>query len=438
MYEFGNFRLSGKTIVYIVLFYTIIMETLISQFGLPDFIRYLNDFLILLLIPLIIKSNAWEFFKKNGNGIVVKCIVLYLLISLFTSFINFVSPLLVIWALRNTFRGIIFFLACAIYIKKEDIRKLFNVLLIVQVINLILALYQFAILHHEQDAIGGIFGYGNGAAVNIYNALIVAYFLVYYIRKESGLIKLIFAAGSALIIAAVAEEKATYFFTLIVVITAIFFTRFTFRKLIAIVIVVGALVLGLVLLGVYYPSMLKNVIDINSIFNYATITYDDGYRLPRLGSFSVITDLFFENDIIAQLFGIGFGNSETSGFSFLQSDFYSQYGDYNYRWFTHQWIFIEEGYAGFIAFLLIFISMLICLFKNKKKDINNGLAVIAICTVLCCIVSIWYNATLKVDMQYLAYFAMSIGFIENKNKIRHTAKSKILNGRERVYAARAC
>ena len=414
MYEFGNFRLSGKTIVYIVLFYTIIMETLISQFGFPDFIRYLNDFFILLLIPLIFKGKIGDYFRSQHNWPVIVCIVLYLFISLFTSFIYFVSPLLVAWAFRNTFRGIIFFLACALFIKKEDLPHLFNILLFVQIISLVLAIYQFAILHHTQDFIGGIFGYGNGAAVNIFNALLMAYFLVCYIKKRDGIFKLALALISSLVVAALAEEKATYFFALIVIVSSVIFTGFSFRKIIALFIAIVAIVIGLILLGTYYPDMLDNLIDIDSILNYATVTYDEGYRLPRLGSFFVINDLFFNNDVLSNLFGIGFGNSETSSFSFLQSNFYNRYGDYNYRWFTHQWIFIEEGYIGFIAFLSIFVAMLICLLKNKNQDQDNYYKIVAIGTVLCCIASIWYNATLKVDMQYLAYFSMAIGFVGSK------------------------
>ena len=426
MYEFGNFRLSGKTIVYIVLFYTIIMETLISQFGLPDFIRYLNDFFILLLIPLIVKGNIGDHFRSQRNWLVIVCILLYLFISLFTSFIHFVSPLLVLWAFRNTFRGIIFFLACVLFIKKEDLPGLFNILLFVQIINLILAIYQFAVLNHVQDNIGGIFGYGNGAAVNIYNALLMSYFLVCYIKKREGIFKLALIVISSLIIAALAEEKATYFFAVIVVISSVIFTGFSFRKLIAIIVAIVALAIGLILLGTYYPDMLDNIMGIDKILNYATITFDDGYRLPRLGSFSIISDLFFDNDILNNLFGIGFGNSETSNFSFLQSSFYNRYGDYNYRWFTHQWTFIEEGYVGFIAFLLIFVAMVICLLKNKNNEDDNYNKIVAIGTVLCCIVTIWYNATLKVDMQYLAYFSMAIGFISNKEK--NTVIEKIQTG----------
>ena len=229
-----------------------------------------------------------------------------------------------------------------------------------------------------------------------------------------GIFKLALALISSLVVAALAEEKATYFFALIVIVSSVIFTGFSFRKIIALFIAIVAIVIGLILLGTYYPDMLDNLIDIDSILNYATVTYDEGYRLPRLGSFFVINDLFFNNDVLSNLFGIGFGNSETSSFSFLQSNFYNRYGDYNYRWFTHQWIFIEEGYIGFITFLSIFVAMLICLLKNKNQDQDNYYKIVAIGTVLCCIASIWYNATLKVDMQYLAYFSMAIGFVGSK------------------------
>ena len=66
----------------------------------------------------------------------------------------------------------------------------------------------------------------------------------------------------------------------------------------------------------------------------------------------------------------------------------------------------------FVLIILYYIKNII---KNNKYFIITGL-----CMTVCCVITIWYNATLKVDMSYLAFFSMSIGFVSIKNirKIR--------------------
>lgn len=415
VYKFADSEIPGKAIMYSILCYTIIMETLISQFHFPTEIRYFNDFLVLLLIPLILKDGVGDFFRKNGNQAVVISVLVFLCISLFTSLINVVSPLLVLWALRNTFRGVVFFFAASLYIKKEDLPKLFDILLVVQAVNLLLAIYQYAVLHRDRDDIGGIFGYSN-AAVNLFNILITAYFFVCYLKKKEGFLKLVIACLSSVLMASLAEVKASFIFIVLISIVVILLTGFSVKKLLIVVGIICVLITGILLMEVLNPESAHHLKSLKAIIEYFTASYESGYRLPRLGSFSIIEKLFLNDSIFSKLFGIGFGNAETSKFSFLQSEFYLKYGDYNYRWFTHQWIFIEEGYIGFISYLSIFISMLICLVKNRKYDVDNYNIIVAICTVICCIAIIWYDAALKIDMQYLAYFSMAIGFVSLKNQ----------------------
>ena len=171
---------------------------------------------------------------------------------------------------------------------------------------------------------------------------------------------------------------------------------------------------GLLIIYVLYPEMFETIINLEELFNYSQTTYDEGYRLPRIGSISIITDLFFHNDLFNTIFGIGFGGAETSSFSFLQSNFYKVYGDYNYRWFTIQWLFIEQGYLGFISYLLIFLSIFFSLsYKKMKSNVSfdSRLIVVSIIMSIYAIISIWYNSSLKNDSQYLIYFGLSLGFI---------------------------
>lgn len=419
----NSILITGKRLVLFILYFTIVMETLIAEFHFSTSIRYINDIAILMLI-LLMKGKFIYVLKKSRNSIILSTLVIFLLAVSISALINFVPLRLVIWATRNTFRGIIFLLAAICYLEEDDLKIIFNILFKIQAVNLFLALYQFLILRHEMDWVGGIFGYGNGAGINMFNALLIAYFLNAYLEKKEKLSKLIFIIFSSFTIAGIAEEKVTYLFFIVIFITSLLFANISFKKIVAIGIGTLGYFGGLVLLKYNYPIMFERMTNIQKLIDYASTTYETGYMLPRIGAFSVISDIFFNSETLKSLFGLGFGNAETSGFSIFQSDFFNQYGYLNYRWFTHQWMFIEVGYAGFVTFVMFLLAILFCLIKNINTfDKNNRVYILTgIPLTLCCIITIWYNSTLKVDMSFLAYFCLAVGLIATKKSSIYNKK----------------
>lgn len=412
--------INGKKLVLFILFFTIIMETLIAEFHFPSIIRYFNDLAIVLII-ILMNVKFIKLFKDNKCQIVLYGFGLFLIACITSAILNLVPFRLVFWAFRNTFRGIIFFFAICYYLDEKDLEKILNILIKIQIINLILAIYQFFILHHTNDFIGGIFGYGNGAGVNIFNALIISFTLNNYLTHKKGIFNLIFAIISSLIIAALAEEKMTYLLFVLIFIISIFLSKFSYKKIVAILIAIVGLSIGMIFIKEYYPNTYSMLTDFEKLIEYSETTYDEGYRIPRVGAFKVIENLFLDSNF-EKVFGLGFGNCENSTFEIFNSTFYNIYGDYNYRWFTHQWIFLECGYLGVISFIFMFICIGVTLILNFKKLNNTKKTYIitSLCMVACCIVTIWYNATLKVDMSYLAYFSIAVGvipIIKNENKI---------------------
>lgn len=131
---------SGKTFTLFVLFFTVVMEALISELGFPSTIRYINDFLILILLLTILVDPA-HLCAKVGGPVICVTLLLFLAFSV-SSIINGVKPLLYLWAFRNTFRGFIFFFACVRYLKKDDLPGIMDALLALQIISFFLALYQ--------------------------------------------------------------------------------------------------------------------------------------------------------------------------------------------------------------------------------------------------------------------------------------------------------
>lgn len=405
---------SGKVFTLFVLFFTVVMEALIAELGFPPTIRYINDCLILILLLTILVKPAHLGVKVGGPVI---CVTLLLLLTFsVSSIINGVKPLLYLWAFRNTFRGFIFFSACVRYLNKDDLPGIMDALLALQIASFFLALYQHFVLGLNMDYTGGLFGHGNGAGVNPFNALLFAYYLNAYLSGNQSLRKLAVALITSLIIAGVAEEKITFVLFVVIALVSLLLTRASGKLLVALSISLVALAIGLNVLRILYPSMIEILTSIDAMNRYLTATYETGYMLPRIGSFPVIKNMFFGDSLLKSLFGVGFGNGETSSFAFLVGPYYVLYGFLNYRWFTHQWIFLECGYLGFYCYLAFFVVVLLTLLVRRRAAGRDELPYLtcSAALVVCVIISIWYNATLKVDMCYISFFSIAIGFVATR------------------------
>ena len=416
MYKISGIKITGKKLVLFILYFTIIMETLISMFGFPTIIRYIND-LCIVLIVILMRGKFIKRLKKDKLSPIWISSLVFFLVCTVSWIINSGNIFLYIWAFRNAFRGVIYLFCCYFYLDAQDVKDIFNKLYIIQFFNVFLVFIQFFILHFNMDSIGGIFGYGNGAGLNTFNMMLVSYYLIGYISKKEKLLKTLFVIMSSLLMSALAEEKAFFIYFVIILIITIIFSKFNFKKLFAFLVAVFALIIGLRCLEIYYPDMYSKMVSIKLLEEYSKTTFEKGYMIPRIGAFSFISKKFFKN-IINYLFGLGFGNCDTSVFSIFKSAFYETYGYLNYRWFTHQWTFIETGYLGFLSFIGIFLTCGLNLIeKYRLKITDRRIILAAICNTICLIASIWYNATLKVDMCYLAYFSISIGIVVCKSSL---------------------
>jgi hypothetical protein len=408
-----NRPITGKSLVVFVLFFTVVMEALIAEVHFPESIRYINDLFVFILF-LVMIAKPKRTIRRTCCRVLLWLTFFIVLAFTMSAAIRGVTPILYLWAIRNTFRGFVFFYACITFLDREDLPDIFDKLFVLQVVNLLLALYQHFALGLVRDSVGGIFGHGNGAGVNTFNALIVAYYLNRYIEGKEPAWKLIAVSVSAMIIAALAEEKASYLYLLIVFCIGLIFTKMNARAAVALLVAVIAGCIGIGLIQSLFPEVIDQMGSFDAIDGYLTATYADGYVIPRIGAFKYITNMFFQNDPIGLLLGVGFGNGETSSFASLNGPFYLMYGWMHYRWFTHQWVFVECGWIGFISYLSFFVALGIWLLKERFVADDNQAKpylVMGIALTIITIISIWYNATLKVDMCYLAFFSLSIGIV---------------------------
>jgi hypothetical protein len=331
--------------------------------------------------------------------------------------VNFVSVPLIVWAIRNTYRFFLFFLACILVLEKEDVEKIFDIMCKFQVLNVILTLYQYFELGKKQDFLGGIFGYSSGcnAYTNIYLALILIYILSKYIYKKVKIWPVLALIFSSLIIAAMAEIKIFFIEFVIIVLMAILLSRPSSKTLKITGFSVIGLLVGLYAFSQMFPGAYQDLININKMIEYNT-TVIWGYNISRWGAFKEINEIFFHNNIFLNLFGYGFGNCEYSSLDLFTSNFYRQYGNYHYQWFAHQTWFLEGGYSGFGLFIIFFVLIFIWGVKNKNKLGNyKEFGLIAQIFSVIVIISLWYNCSSRIEVAYLMFFALAAPLVIYKS-----------------------
>lgn len=415
IFKISNFRIYPKQLVLCILYLTLLMNFLSDEIGLPSGIRYINDVLILLLLLSMINGGVRNRVKELNIKLIWFCIVAFTVFNILTATLNLVPLNLVIWAIRNTYRFFVFFYACVLYLRKDDIKKFLNRLYYIQWLNVAVVLYQYYVLELEQDTLGGIFGHGGNAGLLIYSVLLLSHAIFQYTAKEYPLYKLIFITVSTSLTSVLAEVRVFFILFLIIVLVNILLSKFSWKK----ILVFASLILLFLLSVRIYSELFPYVeLTVKALLEEG-LGQGGGYNISRLNAFSDINDLIIHGDVFKNLFGFGFGNCEYSDVAIFTSDFYKEYGHLNYRWFSHQWIFLETGYFGVISYLLILLSMLICAIKTWRKAhgtdkplVENGISMCIICFVM-----FFYNSLLKADFAYIAFFALAIPTVMFKENI---------------------
>ena len=402
--------ITPKKIVGFILFWTIISDALVAELGMSSSIQYLNDFAWVILLLYIVKNKFWTRLKYQGFSGVLYAIGAYVLICYLSAVLNFVDPFLTIWASRNLIRFIVFFLSVVVFLEENDISEIFNKLLWIQIINFIIALYQYYVLGLHMDTLGGIFGHGNGAALNTFQAMVLAYFLCEYLQKKQPAYKVATILLTSLLIAALAEEKAYFVYLIVVVAGSVIINRPSFKTVIIVAAVLCAVPIGINILATVNDSWNLEVL---TNMTRAVQYLDTSYGLSRTNPFPQIQSRFFNNSLLKDLFGIGFGASENcDAASIFTSEFYNRYAYLQYFDFTHQKKFLETGYLGFVSFLMIIVMCIVTplkhILRNKDNDYRlKAFIIFGIVAILSC----WFSGAMIYNDAYIIFFGLAAGLV---------------------------
>ena len=126
------------------------------------------------------------------------------------------------------------------------------------------------------------------------------------------------------------------------------------------------------------------------------------------------------------MFGFGFGACESSEtFAWANTSFATKYGKTHYRSLSTAVNFLETGYIGLIAFILIFVFFFIVVQKHKHLTPEHRyIMVFSQVSSLLAIINIWYNSSIRRPISYLIFFCLSGAVIMLCDKQRQELKEK--------------
>lgn len=410
-------KIKIKTLVEYQLYMVMIVEMLISLIHIPTASRYILDINIIFLMFISVCNRKKTPIISKEYIFIKHYIIIYMFICVMGAIFMSVPIGQILWAVRNNYFYVFYFFICIIYLEKNDADRIMERLVGLQILNVIVASYEYFILHVKNDYLGGIFGtmQGCNGYLNVYCVVICAYILSKYLNGKTSLTKLLWVMGSSLFLTAMSELKFFYIELVVIIIFAVLLNANFIKGIVVIVSCGAGLMIGLNLLASVNAESMKYLSSLEAFIEYGSRSeFGQGdVRIARFTAVSQVNDLFFKNNIWNKLFGYGLGAcEESSTFSFCNSSFADKYGTLGYRNLTSSMNYLETGLIGIIMFILFFVLIFVIVQKTKKyfhedKYIGTYVQIVSVLTILIC----FYNSAIRREIAYLSFFVFAYYFI---------------------------
>jgi len=370
-------------------------------------------------LGVIILLNWRELWNAS---IYVKIILGIVVAFFFSTFIGlalgYQSILYYLWGIRNNFSFFVFFFACVLFLKAEDLEDYLKYLEMLFVANFLISLYQFFVLGYKQDFLGGLFGTAQGCngRTNVFMMVIVSNSMIRYLNQKEKAWKCLLICTMSLIVAALAELKMFILEFGVIVVLAVLLTKFSKRKLYLLIgSCIGALISIRVLIMIF-PGWAGWFTWYN-IWNTATSSagYNGwGVEVNRLTAIPIAWNTYLTT-WPQKLFGLGLGHCDYTMVSFLVSPFYTQYGHILYTWFHSGFLMLETGLVGVVLYLSVFVGIFFVAhsIERKNEDCAEYCQLAKIMAAMCFVLFI-YNDTLRTYPGYLVFFVLALPFVKAK------------------------
>lgn len=425
--------------IYVEIIYNLFVKFLIGYSGIPSAATYVSD-LILAVILFYFVSNYRKklaFIPRNLKILVF----LFFSMTVCSYFLNFYSPLLYLWGIRNNLRFLIFAVMCVIYLEPEDVVTILDILYAYFLLNIIAVTYEYFFLGltgtTRGDFISGLYSTGvergGNEALNCLLCIVSAYGIVMYLLKKNRLIKLGISIMGSIYIASLSELKIYFIELVIIAIIATFISKKSFKSVLFLLLGIGSLSVGIRMLYFYFPQF-DGFFTRDTLISYVSNT--NGYLrndgLNRLTAFTYIFENFLKTKIEI-LFGIGLGNADYSSFSILTSPFYIRNGWTCYQWFYGPFLLIETGIIGLTIFVSYILTSIRQSYKLLQKNMDISLQTISFILGFICLIVLFYNQSLKMESAgYMMHFVLMIPFILSKQTEFNNDYQSLIKKRFRI------
>ena len=199
-------------LIYCQIFMVCTMRFIYSETPVPSSIRYLTDVITIILFFQTFLQMRKNINKTNLRIPLLLCAV-FAVSTIVSFFLSGQSIISYLWGVRVLFRFYVFFFACAIFLRKDDIKRITNMLFWLLPINVLASSFQYFVQGYTFDFNGGLFGMeiGCNAEMNMYLVQLIIFAFAMYLQNQFTLKKLILVLGMSLYIAALSELKVLFF-----------------------------------------------------------------------------------------------------------------------------------------------------------------------------------------------------------------------------------
>lgn len=386
----------------------------------PSVIKYVNDFIVVVLLLYTFGKLFYHrrVYLTDDMKKILLSILLIFGVYMVSSLVEQVSLIRLLWGIRNMLKGIIYFVACIVLLKKEDVESIAKKINIIFLLNVAAATFEYYVLGKSGDYVGGLFGssLGCNATLNAMMVITTAWNALRYTQRRQGLLKTLFFIALCVVTAGMAELKIYIIEVPLILILIGAFSKGFLKKILLAIVGIGFAMVCISFIEKLTPGwddfftmekMLEMVTDENG--------YTNKGDLNRFTALQILNKRIFHSG--TNWFGIGLGNAEYSDtFTFLNSDFYNRYKMLHYGWFSYAKTYIELGYFGIVSMLYIWLNCAGVGMKNAKKTEGTGQIFCKMSLIMAIITPLLfvYNATMHMSAACLVYLCMGLGYIVEK------------------------
>lgn len=418
-------KITPKRLIFFQLYFCMLIKLIIQIIPQLDLLEYLIDGINVILLFFLVFS--WAKGKRRmtkAYKTLQYLIVIMLLYDVIRAIITPTNIALFAWGIRNQYRFLLLLLAVCTFWEIEDLYTFLDKCYYILILNFFVIIVQF-IMGYRRDYLGGTFGCETNcnAVTNVFLVIMVTYGLLGTIYKRVPIKKTLIILCISMLWAALAELKVFYIELVIIAGLSFLLIRgHSLSKMKLFVPLLAFFILGVGMLFVVFPEQLEFVTNISSIIWYIQNVQGGAYGFGRITAIDITNRVFFENEILPRIIGIGVGNAEfmnAVGLS-ITSTFYNKYAIYSYFGYFHSMVYIERGIIGLAWYVLIWMNGLILSIRMRKVASYKTIAEFSIIFLIILVLLALKDSTLRISTSgYIVSVFMAVPYLIEKARLRN-------------------